>query len=53
MYTLDQVLKAIEMSRQITDEKETFDIDCVSGLTEICTYYWRNKYTDDEIINNL
>jgi hypothetical protein len=52
-YTLDQVLKAIEMARQITDEKDTFDVDSITGITEICTYDWRNKFTDSEIIESL
>jgi hypothetical protein len=53
LYTEEQLLKAIEMARDITDGKDTFSGEDVSGCTEICTYHWKNKYTENDIIQSL
>lgn len=50
-YTLQQVLKAIELARDITDDtKDIFDVESISGCTEICTYGFRNAYDENTII---
>ena len=50
LYTEEQLIKAIELARGITDGKDIFDIDSISGCTEICTYDWEEEYTDEQII---
>lgn len=39
-YSEEEVLKIIELSRQIKEGKELFDLDSIRGLTEICTHNW-------------
>lgn len=52
LYTKEQLLKAIELARTITDDtKEIFDVESISGLTEICTYGLKNLYSKNEIID--
>jgi hypothetical protein len=52
-YTEDDLRAAIAMARGIKDGEETFAVEDISGLTEICTYDWVVQYTDDEIIGAL
>ena len=54
-FTEEDIRKAIEMSRDIKDDSahDVFTAEDVSGCTEVCTYGWRNRYTDDEIIQSL
>ena len=48
------LIRVIEMSREMTDKtKSTFDVEDISGLTEICTYGWKKRYSDEEIIQSL
>lgn len=53
--TWDDVRKAIELARLIKDNScdDIFDVESISGLTEICTYGWREKHTTEEIIEQL
>lgn len=53
LYTKDQLLKAIEMARDITDGKDTFTAEDISGCTEVCTYNWKDKYDNETIIKSL
>ena len=54
-YTDEDMRKAIEMARDIKDDSahDVFTAEDVSGCTEVCTYGWRNRYKDDEIIQSL
>lgn len=52
-YTEDDLRKAIEMARDITDGKETFTGEDASGFTEMCAYGWKEKFSDEEIIHSL
>jgi len=52
-YTEDDLRRAIQMARGIKDSESEFEIEDISGLTEICTYGWKEKYTDNEIIQSL
>lgn len=52
-YTEDDLRKAIEMARDITDGKDIFTGEDISGCTEVCTYGWKEKYSDEEIIHSL
>lgn len=51
LYTEEQLIKAIDLARLNTDGKEDFYIGDVSGCTEVCSYDWEEKYTDEEIKN--
>jgi len=52
-YTEEDLKKAIEMARQIKDDSahDTFTVEDIRGCTEVCTYGWKEKYSDDEIID--
>lgn len=51
-YTEENLRKAIEMARQIKDDSahDTFTVEDIKGCTEVCTYGWREKFSEDEII---
>lgn len=53
--TWDDVKKAIQMAREIKDDSahDTFTVEDIAGCTEVCTYGWREKYTDEQIIEGL
>ena len=53
LYTEEQVRKAIEMARGIKDDEITFDISSIIGCGEICTYGWKEEYSNEEIIQSL
>jgi len=53
LYTEEDLRKAIKMARSIKDSESEFEIEDISGFTEICTYGWKEKYTDNEIIQSL
>ena len=55
MFSLEDVEKAIQMARLITEKgtNASFDVESIAGCTEICTYGWQNKFSDYEIINTL
>lgn len=54
-FTLEDIKRAISMARLISDKSvhDEFEVEDISGLTEICTYDWKNKYSDEEIIKSL
>ena len=54
-FSEEDMRKAIEMARQIKDDSahDTFTAEDISGCTEVCTYGWREKYSDDDIISSL
>ena len=56
LYTEEQVRKAIQMARLIQEKgsvEDSFDVESISGLTEICTYGWSERYSTDEISEQL
>lgn len=56
LYTEEQVRKAIELARLIQEKgsvEDSFDVESISGLTEICTYGWSERYSTDEISEQL
>ena len=54
-FSLEDVKKAINMARLISDKStnDEFGVEDISGLTEICTYDWKNKYSNEDIIKSL
>lgn len=52
-YTEEDILKAIELARDIKDEGEVFTAEDIVGCTEICTYDWKFNMDDENIINSL
>lgn len=54
-YTEEDMRKAISMARDIKDDSvhDTFTVEDISGCTEICTYGWGSKYSDEQIIKSL
>jgi hypothetical protein len=52
-FSLRDMEKAVEMARDISDGKETFTGEDISGCTEVCTYGWKHKYSNQEIIQHL
>ena len=53
LYTEEQVREAIEMARGIKDDEMTFDVSSIIGCGEVCTYGWKEEYTNEEIIQSL
>lgn len=55
IFSLEDIKKAIEMARLMTDDgvEDSFDTESISGLTELCTYGLRDKYSEEEIIQLL
>mgnify|MGYP006921324582 CR=1 FL=1 len=53
LYTEKQLLKAVEMARDITDGEHTFRGEDGSGYVGISRYGWENKYNDNDIIQSL
>ena len=56
LYTEEQVRKAIKLARLIQEKgsvEDSFDVESISGLTEICTYGWSERYSTNEISEQL
>ena len=56
LYTEEQLRKAIELARLIQEKgsvEDSFDVESISGLSEICTYGWSERYSTDEISEQL
>jgi hypothetical protein len=41
------------MARGIKDDEMTFDISSIIGCGEVCTYGWKEEYTNEKIIQSL
>jgi hypothetical protein len=54
-YTEEDLRKAVDMARDIADDSahDTFTVDDITGCTEICTYGWREKYSNEKIIQHI
>jgi len=52
-YTLKDIKKAIEMARELQDEKQYFDIEAILGLTSTQTSDINLVYSEEDIIKAL
>ena len=52
---IPEIEKAMDMAREIKDDSahDTFTAEDISGCTEVCTYGWRYKTTNEDYISNL
>ena len=53
LYSEKDVIKAIELARDIYDGKDSFTANDITGCTEVDTIGWRCKFSDNEIIEKL
>ena len=53
MYTEEDMRLAIKKARDISDGKDCFDAEDISGCTEICTYGWKFNMEEDSIIKQF
>lgn len=46
---------SMNVAREIKDnsEQDTFTVEDISGCTEVCTYGWKYKTTNEDYITNL
>lgn len=52
---LPEIEKAMDIAREIKDDSahDTFTAEDISGCTEVCTYGWRYKTTNENYISNF
>ena len=52
---IPEIEKAMNVAREIQDDSahDTFTAEDISGCTEVCTYGWRYKTTNEDYISNL
>ncbi|NDE11647.1 MAG: hypothetical protein EBZ95_13975 [Chitinophagia bacterium] len=50
MYSEEELRQAIKKARDISDGKDCFDAEDISGCTEVCTYDWKFNLSEDSII---
>jgi hypothetical protein len=53
MYSEEDMRLAIKKARDISDGKDCFDAEDISGCTEVCTYGWEFNMSEDLIIEQL
>ena len=53
MYSEEEVKQAIKKARDISDGKDCFDAEDISGCTEVCTYGWKFNLSEDLIIEQF
>lgn len=53
MYSEEDMRLAIKKARDISDGKDCFDAEDISGCTEVCTYSWRFNMSEDSIIEQF
>jgi hypothetical protein len=53
MYSEEEVRQAIKKARDISDGKNCFDAEDISGCTEVCTYNWKFNLSEDSIIEQF
>ena len=53
MYSEGDMRLAINKARDISDGKDCFDAEDISGCTEVCTYNWKFNMSEDLIIEQL
>jgi hypothetical protein len=52
-YSKEELRQAIRKARDITDGKDCFDAEDISGCTEVCTYDWKFNLSEDLIIEQF
>jgi len=52
-YSEEEVRQAINKARDISDGKDCFDAEDISGCTEVCTYGWKFNMSEDSIIEQF
>ena len=52
---IPEIEKAMDVAREIKDDSahDTFTAEDISGCTEVCTYGWRYKTTNENYISNF
>ena len=53
MYSEEDIRLAINKARDISDGKDCFDAEDISGCTEVCTYGWKFNMSEDSIIEQF
>lgn len=53
MYSEEDMRLAIKKARDISDGKDCFDAEDISGCTEVCTYNWKFNMSEDLIIEQF
>jgi hypothetical protein len=53
MYSEEDMRLAIKKARDISDGKDCFDAEDISGCTEVCTYDWKFNMSEDLIIEQF
>ena len=53
MYSEEDMRLAIKKARDISNGKDCFDAEDISGCTEVCTYDWRFNMSEDSIIEQF
>ena len=53
MYSKEDIRLAINKARDISDGKDCFDAEDISGFTEVCTYDWKFNMSEDSIIEQF
>jgi hypothetical protein len=52
-YSEEDMRLAINKARDISDGENCFDVEDVSGCTEVCTYGWKFNMSEDSIIEQF
>jgi hypothetical protein len=52
-YSEEDMRLAINKARDISDGKDCFDAEDISGCTEVCTYGWKFNMSEDTIIEQF
>ena len=52
-YSEEDIRLAIKKARDISDGKDCFDAEDISGCTEVCTYGWKFNMSEDSIIEQF
>jgi hypothetical protein len=53
MFSEEEVRQAIKKARDISDGKDCFDAEDISGCTEVCTYGWKFNMSENLIIEQF
>ena len=53
LYSEEDMRLAINKARDISDGKDCFDAEDISGCTEVCTYGWKFNMSEDSIIEQF
>jgi len=52
-YSEEDLILAIKKARDISDGKDCFDAEDISGCTEVCTYGWKFNMSEDLILKQF